>query len=69
MSNSITDDLEMKIAFLEDALEKLSDEFFAQQKQISVLQDQQTKLISQIQTLNEVSATNETFAEEKPPHY
>ena len=69
MSNSITDDLEMKIAFLEDALEKLSDEFFAQQKQISVLQYQQTKLISQIQTLNEVSATNETVAEEKPPHY
>ena len=69
MSNSITDDLEMKIAFLEDALEKLSDEFFAQQKQISVLQDQQTKLTYQVQTLNEVNTTNEAFVEEKPPHY
>jgi len=69
MSNKITDDLEMKIAFLEDALEKLSDEFFLQQKQITLLQDQQDNLLRQVRSLNEGSHSNDMITDEKPPHY
>ena len=69
MTNSQIDNLEMKIAFLEDALEKLSDEFFEQQKQIGILQDKHTKLMSQVRTLNEANTNNDGFVEEKPPHY
>ena len=36
MSTVKIDELEMKVAFLEDALEKLSDEFFTQQKQLGL---------------------------------
>ena len=64
--------LEAKIAFLEDALEKLSDEFFEQQKEITLLQDQQLKLISQVQSLGESSQAeyySQDNTDEKPPHY
>lgn len=69
MSNKVTDDLEMKIAFLEDTLEKLSDEFFKQQQQIAILNGQQAKLIAQVRSLNDGNNSNEEIMDEKPPHY
>jgi len=72
MSNKRIDDLEAKIAFLEDALEKISDEFFLQQKELISLRDQQSKLVSQIRSLSESSRSEEysqSTNDEKPPHY
>ena len=63
------DALEMKIAFLEDTLEKLSDEFYQQQTQVAMLKAQQTKLFDQIRTVNEANNTEQIISEEKPPHY
>ena len=69
MSTVKIDELEMKVAFLEDALEKLSDEFFTQQKQLGLLQSHQDKLIEQVRSLNENSNQDYTVMDEKPPHY
>lgn len=69
MSIVKTDELEMKVAFLEDALEKLSEEFFTQQKQLGLLQSQHEKLIQQVRTLNEGSNQEHSIMDEKPPHY
>ena len=55
MSTGKIDELEMKVAFLEDALEKLSDEFLTQQKQQGLLKSNQDKLIEQVRSLNENS--------------
>lgn len=69
MSTSKTDELEMKVAFLEDALEKLSEEFFAQQKQLGLLQTQHDKLIEQVRSLHEGGNQEHAILDEKPPHY
>ena len=61
------DDLEMKIAFLEDAIEQLSDEFFTQQKQVALLQSQNIKMLNQIQELN--NNDEGSVIDESPPHY
>ena len=69
---TLVEELQTKIAFIEDALEKLSDEFFEQQKEILVLRDQQTLLISQIRSLsqnNQEQHSATSLQDEIPPHY
>ncbi|MGH1429227.1 MAG: SlyX family protein [Arenicella sp.] len=61
------DNLEMKIAFLEDAIEQLSDEFFTQQKHVALLQSQNLKMLKQIEELN--SNDEGSVIDESPPHY
>lgn len=63
------DDLEMKIAFLEDALEKLSDEFYKQQTKVTLLTGQQSKLIEQVRSLNDTNGSETSISDERPPHY
>ena len=59
-------DLEMKLAFQEDLLQKLDDALVAQQHQIKVLEDQVRVLSQQIQRLSEAHPEAE---DERPPHY
>jgi len=69
---TLVDDLQAKVAFLEDSLEKLSDEFFEQQKEITLLRDQQTLLISQVRSLSESNQSQDSPhspTDEMPPHY
>lgn len=67
--NKKTDALEMKVAFLEDSLEKLSEEFYTQQKIIDGLQRQQKNLLHRVRDLTDSNESNEHVADEKPPHY
>ena len=64
-------ELEMKITFLEQAFEQLSDEFYQQQKIISQLQIQQTALIDKMHALKGAGSDNEPVShiDERPPHY
>ena len=59
-------DLEMKLAFQEDLLQKLDDALVAQQHQIKVLEDQMRVLSQQIQRLSEA---HPEAKDERPPHY
>ncbi len=63
------DALEMKIAFLEDTIEKLSDEFYQQQTQVAMLKTQQTKLLEQLRAANDSNNGESMTADERPPHY
>ena len=47
MTKSV-EELEIKVAFLEDALAKLSDEFYVQQRELDNLKSQQTALIDKV---------------------
>lgn len=66
MDKLITD-LQSKIAFLEDALEKLSDEYFQQQQELEKLKRQQQIIIERLQQINETDPIS--VSNEKPPHY
>ncbi|MBT8142317.1 MAG: SlyX family protein [Gammaproteobacteria bacterium] len=69
MSNDALQELEVKVAFLEDALNKLSDEFYRQQKELEKLK------ISHIQALETIKNSDANVGEqprpedEVPPHY
>ena len=67
--NQKIESLEMKVAFLEDTLDKLSDEFYSQQKQMNILQHQQINLIQRLKDLSESNGKDELYVDEKPPHY
>jgi len=63
-------ELEMKIAFLEDAIEKLSDEFYQQQQEIDVLKRQQGVLVERLKDMSGSEGDSNSFStDEKPPHY
>ena len=66
---SAIENLEMKIAFLEDTLEKLSEEFYQQQTEVSLLKGQQIKLIEKIHALNDANGGEMPIGDERPPHY
>ena len=65
--NRVTD-LEMQMAFLQDALDKLSDEYYAQQKTIDSLLLKINQLQERIQVLGD-SKEELMIADERPPHY
>ena len=67
MTNNSIEDLQTKVAFLEDALEKLSDEYFKQQQELEILKRQYQIIVERLQQISE-SETN-TYINEKPPHY
>ena len=68
MTKSV-EELEIKVAFLEDALSKLSDEFYLQQRDLEDIKAQQTALVDK---LNNSSGNDDMRADaldERPPHY
>lgn len=60
--------LEFKIAFLEEATAQLSDVVFEQRQQIAALREQLAGLLSRLEA-SQAQATTYTVEEEKPPHY
>lgn len=60
--------LEEKVAFLENALQQLSDEYFVQQKELIELRE---KLNALVALMENQSFSNDSFNEpqDKPPHY
>ena len=74
MSNTRVSDVEfeslqVKVAFLEDALAKLSDEYFAQQKELQQLSLTVDALIDKLSTAQDSESGSDVVVDERPPHY
>ena len=62
------DQLEFKIAFLEEATAQLSDVVYEQRQQIEALRAQLAGFMSRVEAA-QAQSTTYTTEEEKPPHY
>jgi len=69
MSENRINELEVKVAFLEEALHKLSDEHYKQQKELEKLKHNYAQVLESLK--NNVSNSSEllSLADEIPPHY
>jgi len=63
--------LQVKLAFMEDTVEKLSNEFYEQQNEITKLQMINQQLVEKMKVLESHSDSSQsrTIIDEKPPHY
>lgn len=61
------DDLEVKAAFMEDALDRLNDDIVRQQGQIDLLEREVTRLKQQLASTELPSPRS--LRDELPPHY
>lgn len=68
MTKSV-EELEIKVAFLEDALAKLSDEFYLQQRDLENLKTQQIALIDKVNNTSSDQSDHGEILDERPPHY
>lgn len=62
------EDLQVKVAFLEDALAKLGEEFYLQQKELQKLKAQHNSLLDKVGRLDGDSNAGDIL-DEAPPHY
>lgn len=69
MNSASNENLEEKVAYLEAALDQLSDELFRQQKETAVLKKSYRELQEKLETMQEVLEQVEEAGNEKPPHY
>lgn len=69
MSDSDIQDLQVKVAFLEDSLVKMSDEFFTQQRELDDLKVKYAGLITKIRGMQSSSDSQSHIVDERPPHY
>ena len=67
--NKVIEDLEVKVAFLEDALSKLSDEHYKQQKDLEMLKNQHSMLLDRINRHDNSAESTASVEDERPPHY
>lgn len=63
------DELEVKVAFLEQALSDLSDEYYRQQQLIKQLELQQERMQQKIQNTTQADSLEMDASNDKPPHY
>lgn len=61
--------LQVKVAFLEDALAKLSDEYFAQQKELRQLSLTVEALIDKLASADSADSQSDVVVDDRPPHY
>ncbi len=69
MSSSDIQDLQVKVAFLEDSLAKMSDEFFTQQRELDDLKVKYAGLIIKIRGMQSSGDNQSHIVDERPPHY
>jgi len=69
MNKDAINELEVKVAFLDDSLQKLSDEFFIQQRELEQLKAQYARLIGKLQHMQGSSDEPLESVNERPPHY
>jgi len=69
MSKSDIQDLQVKIAFLEDSLSKISDEFFLQQRELEDLKAKYVGLSMKMRGIQNHNQSASEVIDEKPPHY
>ena len=63
------EELEVKVAFLEEALSTLSDEFYTQKKELDDIKQQMTLLVEKFRNLQNSDNSEAAILDEKPPHY
>ena len=63
------EELQVKIAFLEQAFSQLSDEYFAQQKEMQHLSLKLEALVDKLAKTDSVNENTDTVVDERPPHY
>lgn len=68
MSNNL-EELEVKVAFLEESLSQLSDEFYRQQKELDVLKSSYVGLLNKLRGIQDSEPNSAEILDEKPPHY
>jgi len=61
--------LQVKIAFLEDTVSSLSDEFYTQQKELDELKQQMTLLVEKLRNVDNGNHSEAEMLDEQPPHY
>ncbi|MEM7360558.1 MAG: SlyX family protein [Pseudomonadota bacterium] len=69
MSEASIEDLQVKVAFLEDALNKLSDEHYQQQRELDEVKMKLAGLIEKLRSQTQESDPGSDIHDEKPPHY
>lgn len=69
MSNTDIQDLQVKVAFLEDSLSKISDEFFIQQRELDDLKVKYAGLITKMRGMQSSDQGPAEALDERPPHY
>lgn len=68
-SQKSIEDLQVKVAFLEESLGQLSDEFYRQQKELDVLKSNYSVLLNKYRSLQDNESGSAEILDEKPPHY
>ena len=68
MSNN-QQELEVKVAFLEESLSQLSDEFYRQQKELDILKSNYTRVRNKLHRMQDTESSSAEVLDEKPPHY
>jgi len=69
MSDSDIQDLQVKVAFLEDSLSKISDEFFLQQRELEDLKVKYQGLSNKMRDVQGDDQGSTEILDERPPHY
>ena len=69
MSNSDIQNLQIKVAFLEDSLTKMSDEFYLQQRELDELKSQYASLVMKMTGMQNDHQSASEATDERPPHY
>jgi uncharacterized coiled-coil protein SlyX len=69
MNEKALEDLQVKVAFLEDSLSKLSDEFYLQQRELDGLKSKYAGLVNKVRGMGGSDTTPEQVLDERPPHY
>lgn len=69
MIDQAFEELQIKVAFLEDSLSKLSDEFYLQQRELEELKSKYAGLINKVRGMGDGDTTPEQVLDERPPHY
>ena len=62
-------ELEVKVAFLEETVIKLSDEYYAQQKELLTLKQQVQALADKLKDTQNSDNSAPEILDERPPHY
>lgn len=62
-----TEDLEIRLAYLDDTVDKLSQQLYRQSREIETLSERCRRLEDRIQRL--ASSDTQTGGDERPPHY
>ena len=67
--NKSMEDLQIKVAFLEESLIHLSDEYYRQQKDLNTLKNQYAILSERLKNQRSDDSSALDVEDERPPHY